>query len=75
MMLRKKVYTFPLSRWERSIKKWLFTLAFIASDFVRDITAKMKLFVITAVMHVAVYRQRCYTIYIVKTDIEHGVNV
>ena len=75
MMLRKKVYPFPLSRWESYITKWLFTLAFIASDFVRDITAQMKLFVITAVMHVAVYRQQCYTIYIVKTDIEYGVNV
>ena len=75
MMLHKKGYPFPLSWWESYITKWLFTLAFIASDFVRDIIDQMKLFVITAVMHVAVYSRRCYNIYIVKTDIEYGVNV
>lgn len=61
MMLRKKVYPFPISWWERPIAKWFFTLAFIMSDFCtryvamapafgeKDITAQMKLVVITAV--------------------------
>lgn len=66
MMLRKKVYPFPLSWWERPIAKWFFTLAFIMSDFCtryvamapafgeKDITAQMKLVVITAVIVVLI---------------------
>lgn len=62
MMLHKKVYPFPLSWWEKPIAKWCFTLAFIASDFCTryiamapafgdsDITAQIKLVVITAVI-------------------------
>lgn len=62
MMIHKKVYPFPLSWWEKPIAKWSFTLAFIASDLCtryvamapafgeKDITAQMKLVVITAVI-------------------------
>lgn len=62
MMLHKKVYPFPLSWWEKPIAKWCFTLGFIASDFCTrytamapafgdsDITAQIKLVVITAVI-------------------------
>ena len=62
MMLHKKVYPFPLSWWEKPIAKWSFTLAFIISDLCTryaamapafgdsDITAQIKLVVITAVI-------------------------
>lgn len=66
MMLHKKVYPFPLSWWEKPIAKWSFTLAFIMSDLCtryaamapafgeKDITAQMKLVVITAVIVVLI---------------------